>query len=77
MLTRFIAVLMGLVLGGATVHAAVVKNFEFNVDGVLPSADPQIELFVTTPSPTETEVFSVSGGLLISPTKWSNFIVSA
>jgi hypothetical protein len=43
--------------------AVVIKELEFNVDGVLPSADPDIELFNNS-GQLESSVFSVSGGLL-------------
>lgn len=63
MLTRLMAAVVGLMLIGATAHADIVKNFEFNVDGVLPSDDPEIELFIVGAG-SETDVYSVSGGLL-------------
>ena len=44
-------------------QAAVIKHLEFNVDGVLPSADPQIELFNNT-GQLETTIFSVTGSIL-------------
>lgn len=47
----------------STAHGQVVKDFQFDVDGVLPSADPEIVFFTTTGAP-EASIFSVSGGLL-------------
>jgi len=53
-----------LLLGFAPMAGAVtIKNLEFNVDGVLPSAEPDIDL-QNSSSQTETSVYSVSGGLL-------------
>ncbi len=50
--------------GSASTHSDRVKIFHFDQDGVLPSADPEIEHFTASPSTTESEVYSVSGGLL-------------
>ena len=47
----------------APARAALVKNYEFNVDGVLPAADSQTTFFNNT-GHGETTLFSVSGGLL-------------
>jgi len=44
------------------VNAQINKSFEFDVDGVLPSTDPDIEFFTT--GAAETTVYSVSNGLL-------------
>jgi hypothetical protein len=46
-----------------TAEAGLVKNFEFNVDGVLPSADPDMTLANNSGFP-EASLYSVSGGLL-------------
>jgi hypothetical protein len=43
-------------------QAGVIKNLEFNVNGVLPSAEPDIEVFVS--SGLESARFSVAGGFL-------------
>lgn len=53
----------GIGLATAPSNAALVKNYEFNVDGVLPSADPQTSFFNNTAQP-EAVLYSVSGGLL-------------
>jgi hypothetical protein len=53
-----------LLLGPTSSRADILKTFEFDEDGVLPSADPEIELFTAGASATETDVYSVSGGLL-------------
>lgn len=58
------AVAIALALGAAQARAEIVKSFEFDVDGVLPSADPEIEYFNDGFAVTEAEVFSVSGGVL-------------
>ena len=56
--------LQALILGFAPMAGAVtIKNLEFNVDGVLPSAEPDIE-FSNSSSQTEASVYSVAGGLL-------------
>jgi hypothetical protein len=47
--------------------AITIKNLEFNVDGVLPSAEPDIDL-QNSSSQTETSVYSVSGGFLAQST---------
>ena len=53
-----------LVAAGAS--AQVTKLQEFNQDGVLPSADPDIKyLSASGTSLPETQVYSVAGGLLI------------
>ncbi|ODS31785.1 MAG: PEP-CTERM motif protein [Candidatus Scalindua rubra] len=61
--------LMGILLLmlSSPVNALVIKNLEFNVDGVLPSTEPDIELFNNTGQP-ETLLYSVSGGLLMQRT---------
>ena len=46
-----------------TAGAITIKNLEFNVDGVLPSSEPDIE-FANSSAQTEASVYSVSGGLL-------------
>ena len=60
------------VLGGAlltllvtttTAYATVIKNLEFNVDGVLPSSEPDVELFNNS-GLLESNMYSVSAGLL-------------
>lgn len=53
----------GICLIVAPSDAALVKNYEFNADGVLPSADPQTTFFNNTAQP-EAALYSVSGGLL-------------
>ena len=49
---------------GGIANAAVIKNLEFNVDGVLPSSDPDISLSNNTGNP-ESSLYSVSGGFLL------------
>lgn len=44
-------------------HAQVVKSFGFDEDGVLPSAQADVEFFTTTGKP-ESSIFAVSGGML-------------
>ena len=44
-------------------HAVFIKNLEFNIDGVLPSNDPDIGLSNNT-GQSESTLYSVSGGLL-------------
>ena len=64
MFRKLIGACVGLaVLGMAGTASATLihKNLEFSIDGVLPSADPEID-FVSTA--TETDLFSVSGDLL-------------
>ncbi|MEK9645134.1 MAG: hypothetical protein VW547_06270 [Alphaproteobacteria bacterium] len=46
-----------------TAEAGLVKNFEFNVDGVLPSAEPDTTLANKSGFP-EASLYSISGGLL-------------
>lgn len=46
-----------------TAEAGLIKNFEFNVDGVLPSADPDTTVANNSGFP-EASLYSVSGGLL-------------
>ncbi len=46
-----------------TTHAATVRDLEFGTNGVLPSTDPDIEPFIS-PSLSETNVFSVTNGVL-------------
>ncbi|MDX2038051.1 MAG: PEP-CTERM sorting domain-containing protein [Isosphaeraceae bacterium] len=46
-----------------TAVAVVVRSFEFNVPGVLPSSEPDISFFNNGGAP-ETTLYSVSGGLL-------------
>ncbi len=50
-----------------TANAALVKNLEFNVNGVLPSADSDIDFYNNTSS-SEASLYSVSGGLLMQRT---------
>jgi hypothetical protein len=58
------AFLFGVVISvEQTATAETIRNLEFSVDGVLPSADPDIDLFNNTGSP-EASLYSVSGGLL-------------
>jgi hypothetical protein len=57
-----------LAVPAAAVHsgaadAAILKEFEFNVDGVLPSADAQISLANNT-GHAEATIYAVSGGVL-------------
>ncbi len=63
--TRSGAVLLALLLaiGTSTASAAIVKNFEFNSNGVLPSDDSEI-VFTATAGVVEADVFSVAGGML-------------
>ena len=58
-LTCFLATT--LVISTASAQGDIVKNLEFDVDGVLPSSVQDID-FVS--SATETDLFSVFGGLL-------------
>ena len=44
-------------------EAAIIKNLEFNSDGVFPSSDPQITLSNNS-GQAENAIFSVSGGML-------------
>ena len=48
-------------------QATVIKELNFNVDGVLPSVDPDIELFNNS-GVSEPSIFTVSGGLLTQET---------
>jgi len=49
--------------GPAARSVQIVKELQFSVDGMLPSADPEIEYHQGGPQP-ESSYFSVSGGLL-------------
>ena len=61
---RALLAVQALLLGFAPMADAVtIKNLEFNVDGVLPSAEPDID-FNNSTSQTESSLYSVSGGLL-------------
>ncbi|MFC1597493.1 PEP-CTERM sorting domain-containing protein [Planctomycetota bacterium] len=51
-----------------TATAEIVRNIEFSVDGVLPSADPDIDFFNNTGF-AEASLYSVSGGLLEQRTR--------
>jgi len=53
-----------LAVGSAWAQGEVVKLLEFDVDGVLPSADTEIALFTSGATATESQVYSVSSGLL-------------
>ena len=58
------AVVAMLASGSASAqNGDILKGFHFDINGVLPSEDPQIELFNNGPK-LETEVYSVAGGLL-------------
>ena len=46
-----------------SLSAGLIKSLEFDVDGVLPSSDPDI-IFHQDPGVVETDLYSVSGGLL-------------
>lgn len=48
----------------AAANAVLLKSLEFNEDGVLPSSDPEVELFTFGEGVPERDVFSASGGLL-------------
>ena len=62
------AILIAALLGfTAPAGATIVKNIEFNSDGMLPSADPAISLANNTGNP-ETALYSVSGGVLAQRT---------
>ncbi len=52
-----------LLVGPSNSEADILKTFEFDEDGILPSADDDIQLFILGAA-DETEVYSVSGGLL-------------
>ncbi len=56
-----LALLTVLVAGSAS--AAIIKHFEFNADGVLPSDDPDIAYHAPS-GDTEADIFSVSGGIM-------------
>jgi hypothetical protein len=52
-------------IGVGETRAALIKNLEFNVDGVLPSDDLDIELFnFSNPVVPEETIYEVSGGFL-------------
>jgi hypothetical protein len=63
--TRLLIGLAAVCLLGSSsgASAITIKNLEFNVDGVLPSAEPDIDL-QNNSSQTEASLYSVSGGLL-------------
>jgi len=67
-----ILIVFGIIFGlFISANATVVKNVEFNVNGVLPSSESDIGFFNNSSS-TESSLFSVSGGLLLQRTYSSN-----
>ena len=68
---RFVAVVVAAALSamlapGPASAQSIVKIFHFDQNGVLPSADPDIELFTASPSASESDVYSVLGALSMS-----------
>jgi len=60
----FLAVLA---LSASAAQADLIRHYEFNQDGVLPSAEPDVQ-FRNGAAPGNEAYFSVSGGLLIGNT---------
>ena len=54
---------VGIIGAVVPARATIIKNYEFNIDGILPSAEPDITLANNTGNP-ENAIFSVSDGLL-------------
>jgi len=66
-LLRILCLCSLVLFGSTTASAQVVKSLEFDQDGVLPSADPDIQ-FRNGAAPGNEVYFSVAGGLLIGNT---------
>jgi len=58
-----VVLLLLAVIATGSASADIVKNFEFNSDGVLPSADPEI-IYLAPSGNIEADIYSVSGGVL-------------
>lgn len=56
-------VLMAVILAAGGASAEIIKHFEFNSEGVLPSVDPQIA-YLAPSGNVEQDIYSVSGGIL-------------
>lgn len=60
----FVLVPIAMFVNVSTALAVTIKSLEFEVDGVLPSSEPDIEFFKSYAESEESAVYSVSDGFL-------------
>ncbi len=67
----FALLFFAIVLAPSMAHPQIIKHLDFDVDGVLPSAEADVEFF-TNSGNSEAALYSVAGGLLKQSTLSSN-----